>query len=48
MEQNKKSVTTCIINPSLQGKKYKLTAESKAFLEKGEMFLREKVKELAL
>lgn len=48
MEQNKKLVTTCTINPSLQGKKYKLTAESKAFLEKGEIFLREKVKELSI
>ena len=48
MEQNKKLSTTCTVNPNLQGKKYKLTAESKAFLEKGEMFLREKVKDLAL
>lgn len=48
MEQNKKLATTCLVNPNLQGKKYKLTAESKAFLEKGEIFLREKVKELAL
>lgn len=48
MEQNKKSASKYTVNPSLQGKKYKLTAESKAFLEKGEIFLREKVKELAL
>ncbi|MDZ7934791.1 MAG: hypothetical protein U5M51_07495 [Emticicia sp.] len=34
------------INPNLQGKKYELTPESKAFLEKGEFFLREKVKVL--
>jgi hypothetical protein len=32
-----------IINPNLQGKKYEFTPESKAFLEKGETFLREKV-----
>ncbi|PWK23358.1 hypothetical protein LV89_03175 [Arcicella aurantiaca] len=48
MEQNKKTATICTVNPNLQGKKYKLTAESKAFLEKGQMFLREKVKELVL
>ena len=32
-----------IINPNLQGKKYEFTPESKAFLEKGEAFLKEKV-----
>jgi hypothetical protein len=48
MEQSKKLETIYHINPNLQGKKYKLTPESKAFLEKGEVFLREKVKNLAL
>ena len=34
------------INPNLQGKKYEFTPESKDFLEKGEVFLRENVKVL--
>ena len=34
------------VNPNLQGKKYEFTPESKDFLEKGEVFLREKVKVL--
>lgn len=46
MEQTKNLETTYHVNPSLQGKKYKLTPESKEFLDKGKSFLKEKVKNL--
>jgi hypothetical protein len=32
------------INPALQGKKYELTAESKAYIEESQRLLREKFK----
>ena len=48
MEKNKEtSKTKYTINPTLQGKKYKFTPESKAFFEEGQKFLREKVGSLA-
>jgi hypothetical protein len=42
MKKNREQKVIYTINPKLQDRKFEFTAESKAFLEKGQLFLKEK------